>query len=138
MESFHQEVIPAGSDCAVLRIVGEVDVYTTPQLREQVIRLVNDGVCHVVADLRDVEFLDSTGLGALVGSLKRLRFRDGTFELVIGSGRALQIIQITGLTNAFVLHSSVLEAVSSREHWQAAIASEGHDAEEWCRKHELS
>jgi anti-sigma B factor antagonist len=138
MESFHQEVIAAGSDCAVLKIVGEVDVYTTPQLREQVIRLVNDGFCHIVADLREVEFLDSTGLGALVGSLKRLRFRDGTFELVIGSGRVFQILQITGLTNAFVLHSSVLEAVTDRGHWQAAIASEGHDAEEWCRKHELS
>jgi anti-sigma B factor antagonist len=138
MESFHQEVILAGTECAVLRIVGEVDVYTTPQLREQVIRLVNDGVCHLVADLRDVEFLDSTGLGALVGSLKRLRFRDGSFELVIGSGRVLQILQITGLTNAFVLHSSVLEAVTGREHWQAVFASEGHDAEEWCRKHELS
>ena len=64
VQPFHLESITAGADCAVLRIGGEVDVYTAPQLRERVIQLLGHGARHIIADLREVEFLDSTGLGA--------------------------------------------------------------------------
>ena len=84
---------------------------------------------HVIADLRDVDFLDSTGLGALVGSLKRLRLREGSLELVTSGGRILQIFQITGLTRAFALHSSVPDAITADQHWQATIAGQGDDAQ---------
>jgi anti-sigma B factor antagonist len=137
MQPFRQESITVGSDCAVLQITGEVDVYTAPQLREQVIQLVNSGVRHIIADLRDVDFLDSTGLGALVGSLKRLRTHDGSLKVVACGGRTLRIFQITGLTRAFALHPSVLDAVTTDNHWHAAVTREGHDTEEWCRKHGL-
>ena len=137
MQPFRQESIAVGSDCAVLRITGEVDVYTAPQLREQVVQFVNSGVRHIIADLRGVDFLDSTGLGALVGSLKRLRTHDGSFKVVASGGRTLRIFQITGLTRAFALHPTLLDAMTTDEHWQAAVTGEGHDTEEWCRKHGL-
>ena len=137
MASFQVETITAG-DCAVLRIAGEIDVYTAPDLRQQVIHLVDNGTRYVVADLRGVDFLDSTGLGALVGSLKRLRLRQGSLKLVTSGGRVLQLLAITGLTNAFALHACVLDAISADQHWQVALAAEGHSAEEWCRKHELA
>ena len=137
MQPFRQESITVGSDCAVLQITGEVDVYTAPQLREQVIQLLSSGVRHIIADLRDVDFLDSTGLGVLVGSLKRLRGHDGSFKVVASGGRILRIFQITGLICAFALHPSVLDAMTTDEHWQAAVTGEGHDTEEWCRKHGL-
>ena len=137
MQPFRQEPIAVASDCAVLQITGEVDVYTAPLLREQVIQLVDSGVRHVIADMRGVDFLDSTGLGALVGSLKRLRTHNGSFKVVASGGRTLRIFQITGLTRAFALHSSVMDAMTTDKHWQAAVTSEGHDTEEWCRKHGL-
>jgi anti-sigma B factor antagonist len=137
MQPFCQESIAIGRECAVLQITGEVDVYTAPQLREQVVELVNSGVRHIIADLRGVDFLDSTGLGALVGSLKRLRTHDGSFKVVASGGQTLRIFQITGLTRAFALHPSVLDAMTTDEHWQAAVTGEGHDTEEWCRKHGL-
>ena len=68
--SLHIESIIAG-DCAVLRIAGEIDTGTAHDLRQQVIYLIDNGTVHIVADLRGVNFLDSTGLGVLVGSLKR-------------------------------------------------------------------
>lgn len=138
VQPIHLESITAGGDCAILRIAGEVDVYTAPQLRQRVIHLVDNGALHIIADLRDVTFLDSTGLGALVGSLKRLRTREGSLKLVINADRILRIFRITGLTHVFALHSSVQEAVTNSQHWQAAITSEGHTTEEWCRKHGLS
>ncbi len=136
MASFHVAAITVG-DCAVLRIAGEIDVYTAPDLRQQVIHLIDNGTRHIVADLRGVDFLDSTGLGALVGSLKRLRLRQGSLGLVIGGGRILKLLVITGLTNVFAIQPGVLDAISADQHWQVALAGEGRSAEEWCQKHEL-
>jgi anti-sigma B factor antagonist len=136
MPSLHIKAITAG-DCAVLQMAGEMDVYTSPKLRKQVADLADDGVIHVIADLRGIDFLDSTGLGALVGGLKRLRIREGSLMIVTSGGRILKLFQITGLTHAFALHSSVMDAISADQHWQVAVASEGRSAEEWCLKHEL-
>jgi anti-sigma B factor antagonist len=137
MQPLHLETVTAGADCAVLRIGGEVDVYSAPQLRERVIQLLADGIRHIIADLRDVDFLDSTGLGALVGSLKRLREQDGSLRLVTGAGRIPQLFRITGLDRAFALCQSVPQAITGDRHWEAALTSEGHSSEDWCRKHEL-
>ena len=137
MQPFHLEAISAGADCAVLRVGGEIDVYTAPHLREHVIKLAADGVRHITADLRAVDFLDSTGLGALVGSLKRLREQDGSLTLVTAADRVLTILRLTGLNRVFTLHPSVPEAHAGDQHWQAALARQGRSAEDWCREHEL-
>jgi anti-sigma B factor antagonist len=137
VQSFHMESVSAG-DCAVLQVAGEVDVYTAPELRQRVIGLIDDGARHVVADLRAVDFLDSSGLGALVGSLRRLRMREGSLKLVTDGGRILQVFQITGLTHAFALHSTVPGAITADEHWQVAIEGHGGSASEWCQEHGLA
>src|SRR5947208_12473988 len=77
----------AVGDHTVLEVGGEVDVYTAPRLRERLIELVDGGAKHVVVDLSRVEFLDSTGLGVLVGALKRLRAVDGSLGLVCAQER---------------------------------------------------
>ncbi len=120
VQPFHLESISAG-DCAVLRVAGEIDVYTAPELRERVIRFIDDGTRHVIADLRDVDFLDSTGLGALVGSLKRLRCAR------IARARDQRRPDPADLPDhrahrAFALHSSVPDAITADQHWQAALA----------------
>lgn len=137
MQPLHLETITAGADCAVVRISGEVDLYSAPQLREHVIQLLAEGIRHVIADLREVSFLDSTGLGALVGSLKRLREQDGSLELVTGAGRIRQLFTLTGLVRVFALSQSVPEAITGEQRWEAALTSEGHSTDEWCRKHGL-
>ena len=137
MQPFHLEAITAGADCAVLRVRGEIDICTAPELREHVIKLVADGVRHITADLRAVDFLDSTGLGALVGSLKRLREQDGTLELITSAAKILMIFRLTGLVRVFAIHSSLPEAIAGDRHWEAALAREGRGTTEWCREHEL-
>jgi len=137
VQPFHMESISAG-DCAVLRVAGEIDVYTAPELRQRVIHLLEGGSLHIIADLCGVDFLDSTGLGALVGSLKRLRMRGGSLKLVTGGGRILQIFRITGLTNAFALHSSVSDAITADQHWQETLVAQGDRTGEWCRKNGLA
>src|SRR3712207_8032382 len=76
----------------VLEVGGEVDVYTAPRLRERLVELVDAGARNVVVDLGRVDFLDSTGLGVLVGALKRLRAASGTFGLVCSKEPLLKIL----------------------------------------------
>jgi anti-sigma B factor antagonist len=99
-------------DHAVLEVAGEIDVYTAPKLREKLIELVNDGSYHLVVDLEKVDFLDSTGLGVLVGGLKRVRNHDGSLELVCTQDKILKIFRITGLTKVFPIHDSVDDAIA--------------------------
>src|SRR5438067_13884780 len=85
----------------VLEVGGEIDVYTAPQLREHLIALVEGGDRRVVVDLARVEFLDSTGLGVLVGALRRLRGVDGEPTLVRAQERLLKILRIPGPDRVF-------------------------------------
>jgi anti-sigma B factor antagonist len=103
----------AVGDHTVLEVGGEVDVYTAPRLRERLIELVDAGAKHVVIDLSRVEFLDSTGLGVLVGALKRLRAADGSLGLVCAHERLLKIFRITALDRVFSLYDSVEAATAA-------------------------
>lgn len=98
---------------AILAVKGEVDVYTAPRLRERLVDLVSQGQHQVVVDLEGVDFLDSTGLGVLVGGLKRLRSHDGDLSLVCTQHRILKVFEITGLTKVFSIFDSVDAAVGS-------------------------
>jgi anti-sigma B factor antagonist len=102
-------------DRTVVEVAGEIDVYTAPRLREQLVELVNGGSYHLVIDLEGVEFLDSTGLGVLVGGLKRVRAHDGSLRLVCTQERILKIFRITGLTKVFSIHDSVDAAVAATD-----------------------
>ena len=97
----------------VVEVGGEIDVYTAPQLRERVVELVADGKVDLVLDLSGVEFLDSTGLGVLVGALNRVRAQDGSLALVLTQERILKIFEITGLRKVFPIHATVAEAGSA-------------------------
>ena len=97
----------------VIAVGGEIDVYTAPRLREMLIRLVDEEKYHLIVDMEGVEFLDSTGLGVLVGGLKRVRSHDGGIDLVCTQGRILRIFRITGLNKVFNIFDSVEEALAS-------------------------
>jgi anti-sigma B factor antagonist len=99
----------------VVDVEGEIDVYTAPRLRELLIDLVNKKHYQLVVNMEKVEFLDSTGLGVLVGGLKRVRAHDGSLDLVCTQERILKIFRITGLTKVFGIHGSVDEAIAARK-----------------------
>ena len=75
----------------------------------------NKGKFHLLVDMEKVEFLDSTGLGVLVGGLKRVRAHDGSLELVCTQERILKIFRITGLTKVFGIHDTIDEAREKRK-----------------------
>lgn len=138
MQEFHLETTGPHGDCAIVQVSGEVDVYTAPILRERMQDLAAKGAVHLIVDLGRVCFLDSTGLGALVGGLKRLRAGGGSLTMVINTKDILRIFQITGLTKALTPKSSVPDAINADPHWRQTAENEAGSVQEWCRQHGLS
>ena len=97
----------------VIDVQGEIDMYTAPRLRELLIDLVSKGSYQLVVNMDKVGFLDSTGLGVLVGGLKRVRAHDGSLDLVCTQQRILKIFRITGLTKVFGIHQTVNQAIAA-------------------------
>jgi anti-sigma B factor antagonist len=97
----------------IVAVGGEIDVYTAPKLRDKISELVATGAYDIVVDMHEVEFLDSTGLGVLVGGLKKVRAHDGSLRLVCNQDRLLKIFRITGLAKVFVIHETADEALAA-------------------------
>jgi anti-sigma B factor antagonist len=131
------EAIAVGRDRVVLHLAGEVELDAAYQLRQCLIELVDGGARHVLADLRDVTSLDSTGMGALVGGFKQVRAREGSFTLVTGDERILGVLRRTRLDRVFMVGLSVQEAITGDQDWRDAVTGEGDTVEQWCRRHGL-
>ncbi len=88
---------------------------TPPPLRERLNELVAEGEYHLVVDMAGVDFLDSTGLGVLVGGLKRARSHEGSLQLVCDQEKILKVFRITGLTKVFPIHASLAGALTGAD-----------------------
>jgi anti-sigma B factor antagonist len=97
----------------VLSVAGEIDVYTAPKLRDALVALSEGGITQIIVDLSDIEFLDSTGLGVLVGAHKRALASGGVFRVVCSAERILKIFRITGLHDVFALYPDIDDAIAA-------------------------
>ena len=96
------KVVVSGSDSSYeVRLLGELDMSTATQLRDELTRVTSDGARHVVVDLSDLAFIDSTGLSVLIGGLKRLRQDGGDMALRSPTPGTRRVLEITGLTEVF-------------------------------------
>jgi anti-sigma B factor antagonist len=101
-------------DTYVVTARGELDVFTAPALRLDLQRLAeNSAVAVLVIDLFAVTFLDSSGLGALVGALRRLRERGGSLRIVRPQTPAARIFELTGLGEVLDLYPTRDAALSA-------------------------
>jgi anti-sigma B factor antagonist len=96
---------------AIARASGDLDLTTAPRLREQLVQVVTGGQPRIVLDLQAVDFIDSTGLGVLVGVLKRTRSQGGDLRLVSQRSGLRKILELTTLDQALPLASSVEDAI---------------------------
>lgn len=94
----------------VVRVTGEIDVCSSAPLRDDVGRLIDAGHRHMVLDLREVTFLDSMGLSAIVAITKRLRARAGSLLLTCTDSRILDVFKAGGLYDVYAFHPSATEA----------------------------
>jgi anti-sigma B factor antagonist len=102
------------ADWQVLTVRGEVDVTTTPRVRAQLISLLSEGTPQLVVDLEGVDFLDSSGLGALVAGLKLARSRSGELRIVCDRQRSVRkVLEVTGLERVLDRYDTVDAAIAA-------------------------
>ncbi len=101
-------------DTQALDLEGEVDVYTAPGLRQEIMDQVDGGVKHLLVNLAKVEYLDSTGLGILIGGVKRIKEQGGSLRLVGPSPRISRIFEITGLNKIFDVYGTEADALAAK------------------------
>jgi anti-sigma B factor antagonist len=97
--------------CSVLALRGEVDAWTVPEFREAVAGVV--GVERIVIDLCGTAFMDSAGLGALIGGIRRAREAGGDLAVACSPRPLLRLLHTTGLDRIVVLVESVEDAVAA-------------------------
>jgi anti-sigma B factor antagonist len=120
-------VTTSGSS-TVVEVAGEIDVASAPELRHCLQQTIDAGSQQPVVDLRHVEFIDSAGLGVLIGAQRRLRDHDGSLRLVCAEGLVLRVLHITGLDRVFPLHATLTDALAgdSRQTQDRSGQSEQH------------
>lgn len=83
----------------VVTATGQLDVATAPEFRQTLVEAQYGGETHVVVDLNGIEFMDSMGLGVIVGGLKRARTHQCQFVLACSNERILRLLELTGLAH---------------------------------------
>jgi anti-sigma B factor antagonist len=101
-----------GDDAYVISLSGEVDLYTAPEFKQQLLDVIAKGAKDVVVDFSNTTFIDSTTLGVLVGGVKRLRTNEGQLALVCSDRNITKIFEITGLDRVFTIYPTRDEAVA--------------------------
>jgi anti-sigma B factor antagonist len=101
-----------GDDAYVISLTGEVDLYTAPEFKQQLLEVIGQGGKQVIVDFSNTTFIDSTTLGVLVGGVKRLRTNEGQLSLVCSDRNITKIFEITGLDRVFTIYPTRAEAVS--------------------------
>ncbi len=113
----HQDGIP------VLDVVGEIDIYTTPQFKEAVSEAIDQNKPAIVINMTKVTYMDSSGFGTLLSATKRLRPLDGALYLS-GCNEAIQrMLQITRLNTIFGVYATEEEAVAAAKSALSEAAS---------------
>jgi anti-sigma B factor antagonist len=99
------------SGATVVTAVGEVDVWTAERLRTVLHEIEAKAPPNLVVDLTDVGFLDSTGIGVLVGALRRQREAGRELMLVVSNAHVMKVLTITSLDRVFPITSTITEAL---------------------------
>jgi anti-sigma B factor antagonist len=102
----------AGAGVAVVALAGEIDLYTCPEFKQELLRVIAGGATLVVLDLTKTTFIDSTALGVIIGGVERLKQRDGRLVVVCADPNIVKIFEVTGLNRIFSVYSSRDEALA--------------------------
>ena len=104
--------LPRHHEATVVALAGELDVVDADSLRHRLVVLVETGHTHLVVDLTGVTFMDSTGLGVLVGARRRVGDRGGRLVLVVDQEPLRKVLRVSALTQVFPLHRTLEGALA--------------------------
>ena len=100
-------------EISIVEVQGEIDVYTSSWVKEAIADFIQRGNYHIIINLEGVRYIDSTGLGVLIGALKRVREKEGSISLICTNPQIKKIFNITGLVKIFQIYKSEEEAIKT-------------------------
>lgn len=100
-----------GGNVAVVHLLGRLNMVSAPKLRAAVVKAVTDGHARLVIDLSDVEFIDSSGLGALVSGLKTTRQAGGDLRIAAPNEQVRLVLQLTNVERVLTTYDDVGKAL---------------------------
>jgi anti-sigma B factor antagonist len=103
---------PLSDHAFVVSLAGEVDLYVAPELKQQLLDVLERGAKQVIVDLTDVTFVDSTTLGVLIGVVRRLRANDGQLSVVVSDPNVAKTFELTGLDRVFAIAPTREQAIA--------------------------
>jgi anti-sigma B factor antagonist len=110
-----------GGEQLIFKLRGSLDLATSPTVRAALMDATDKGKRHIVVDLTQLEFLDSTGLGALIGAHRRATEHDGSFRLIVSDGPIARLLNITGLIRVLSVYHTLDDAKHDRSRLVATI-----------------
>jgi anti-anti-sigma factor len=102
---------PQAKPTGVVVVQGRLDLLAAAALKTELQRLVSDGWCRLVVDLEGVPFIDSSGLGGLIGGLKSARVAGGDFRIAMATEQVRYILKVSTLDQVLTPYSTVNEAL---------------------------
>jgi anti-sigma B factor antagonist len=97
----------------IVAVAGEIDLFTAPEFKQRVSAPIDEGRRHVVVDLTETTFIDSSSLGVLIGAHRRLKRRNGSLTVVCENEAIVKTFRITGLDGVFTLLPTLDEALAN-------------------------
>ena len=113
MEMDLQIEVRRNGNYAILDLVGEVDAYTAGRFREIMLNVIEEGHKDVIVCMQNVQYIDSSGLGALVGGLKRVSEKKGRIVIVCDNQQVKKVFEITGLEKVFQIFAFEIDAIQA-------------------------
>lgn len=114
MNTHHEDLsihVHVSGGMNVFELTGSMDLATSPTVRAALTEATERGDHKLIVDLTKVDFLDSTGLGALIGAQRRAREFEGEVRLVAQEGQIMRLLRITGLLKIFGVYPTLDEAL---------------------------
>lgn len=102
----HTHIGEAGG-LPVIELEGEIDLSTSPVFKEKVYEIIDSGKNSIIVDLNGLDFMDSTGLGVLVGALKKTRMEGGDIKLICDKSNIIKVFTLTGLDKVFCIYDNL-------------------------------
>ena len=97
---------------AVVHLVGRLDMLSAGAAKEQLASAVAQGYRHLVVDLDGVPFMDSSGLGALIGGLKATRLAGGDLRVARPTEQTAMILELTNLNRILGSYETIEAALA--------------------------
>ncbi len=99
-------------DVVIFRIKGDIDAYSSPSLKDKLVKEIEEGNKKIVLNLTNVDYIDSAGLGVLVAVLKRVKKEQGILRIAGLKPNIMKIFQLTRLNQIFDIYNTEEQATN--------------------------